>query len=246
MVSEPVTADDGRYAIPPGRFTSHIEGLASRGYRFVSLTEVAGAIAGEAELPQKAVAITFDDGYADNYHEALPILARFQVPACVFLVSGLMDDSNRWMHGRGFSERDLMSWEQAREMLTNGIELGGHTVSHARLPEITTDAARSEIADCKQTIEHELGVETKHFAYPYGLLSDQVRDMVAEAGYATACSTRPGPNRADTDPFVLRRIEVFGTDSLGKVLRKMKFGTNDSSMSVPLRYYWSRLKDRIA
>lgn len=245
MVADPITPGDRRYAIPPRRFASQISGLADRGYQFVSLSQLVDAMAGTGQLPEKSVAVTFDDGYADNYDAALPILSKHRVPATVFLVSALMGESNRWMEGRGFSKRPLMDWQQAREMADHGIEMGGHTASHVRLTDLSEPEARNEIVSCKLAIERELGREAKHFAYPYGLLDDRAREMVKEAGFRTACSTRPGPNRNDTDPFLLRRIEVYGTDSLNQLLRKMRYGTNDPSLSVPLHYYWSRLKSRM-
>ena len=113
MVSQPETTGDRRFAIPPQRFSAHIRGLRDRGYRFVSLDQVADSLSGGPGLPENAVAVTLDDGYKDNYLHAFPILSQYQVPACVFLVSGRMGDSNRWMHGRGFSHRRLMTWSQA-------------------------------------------------------------------------------------------------------------------------------------
>jgi peptidoglycan/xylan/chitin deacetylase (PgdA/CDA1 family) len=246
MVADPITPEDRRYAIPPKLFASQITGLADRGFQFVSLSHLVDAMSGNEQLPENSVAVTFDDGYADNYHAALPILSEHRVPATVFLVSGLMGGSNRWMHGRGYSNRPLMDWQQAREMADHGVEMGGHTATHVRLPELSETESRNEIVSCKVAIEQELGSEVSHFAYPYGLLDDRARELVKEAGYRAACSTRPGPNRNDTDPFLLRRIEVYGTDTLNQLLRKMRFGTNDPSISVPLRYYWSRLKSRVA
>lgn len=246
MVSEPQTDKDGRFAIPPDCFETHIRGLATRGHQFVSLDQIADFLCGKASLPDLAVGITLDDGYQDNYLNAFPILEQYQVPASIFLVSGLMGDTNRWMDGRGFSRRRLMSWSQARELARHGIHLGGHTVNHVRLPELKINAARREIADGKASIENELGKEVRHFAYPYGMLDDVSSDLVRESGFRTASSTRPGPNTAATNPFILRRIEIFGTDSFSQLIRKMRFGTNDSGLDVPLRYYWSRLKSYLS
>ena len=245
MVSEPKTSQDRRFAIPPHRFARHIRGLADRDYRFVSLADLLNFVSGTSSLPQNAVSLTFDDGYADNYEKAYPILDRYGVPATIFLVSGLVGKKNEWMNGRGFSERHLMSWEQARELDRHGITLGAHTVNHVRLPNVDHAIARRELKDCKRMIEDQLGKEICHFAYPYGLLNESIRDLVSEAGFRTACSTRPGPNTRSTDLLILKRIEVYGTDSVAQVVRKMHFATNDGSLHVPIRYYWRRLKSRM-
>lgn len=245
MVSDPQTEQDARYAIPPRRLEKHLRGLRERGHQFVSLDAVSDWIDGKSALPERAVAVTLDDGYLDNYRNAFPIFERMQVPAAIFLVSGLMGDSNRWMQGRGFSRRELMNWEQARELSRHGITLGGHTHSHVKLPQIPLAEARDELVRCKKSLEDELGIAAPHFAYPYGLLNDEVRELVAQAGYRSACSTRPGANRSGVDRFLLRRIEVCGTDTLAQLRRKMRFGTNDSGLNVPLRYYWQRLHSRL-
>ena len=65
------------------------------------------------------------------------------------------------------------------------------------------------------------------------------------AGYRTGCSTRSGFNRMDADRFTLRRIEVFGSDSLSAFRRKLRFGVNDPSLFVPVRYYASRVAERL-
>lgn len=244
MVSDPNTKADRRFAIPPARFESHLRGLAKRGCRFVSLDQIAEFLAGNGKLPESAIAVTLDDGYEDNYRHAFPILSKYQVPASIFLVSDLMGGSNRWMHGRGYSHRPLMTWEQARELQRHGMHLGAHTANHVRLPELDQSTAHREISECKIRIEQELGRPVPHFAYPYGLFNKGIRELVRQCGFRTACSTKPGPNRAATDLFALRRIEVTGTDSLAQLVRKIRFGTNDPSLGVPIRYYWSRLRSR--
>ena len=90
-----------------------------------------------------------------------------------------------------------------------------------------------------------LGKEVRHFAYPYGLFNDAVRDAVIAAGYRAACSTRSGFNRPGEDPYLLRRIDVFGTDRLWQFRQKLRFGSNESSRLYALRYYASRLRSRM-
>ena len=85
----------------------------------------------------------------------------------------------------------------------------------------------------------------EHFAYPYGLENARVRDAVRTAGYSSACSIRSGFNRPDVDPFLLRRIDIYGQDSLWRFRQKLRFGTNDISPWFPFTYYASRVAARL-
>lgn len=244
MIAAPQSRSEARYACPPARFRQHMRFLRTRGYQPVALRDFDRYASGAAPIPHKAVAVTFDDGFRDNYEQALPILQEYAIPATLFMVSGLAGQQNRWMNGVGYPARAMLSWTQVREMSEAGVEIGGHTVNHARLPELPVERVRSEILDCKRMIEDRIGREVGSFAYPYGLFSDAAQEAVAAAGYLRACSTRSGFNRPTTDKFLLRRIEVQGSDSVRKLRQKMEFGTNEAGLMVPLRYYWRRFRAR--
>ncbi|MBC7359362.1 MAG: polysaccharide deacetylase family protein, partial [Desulfacinum sp.] len=124
MVSEPKEPPDARFACPPALFERHMAYLVRRGFRVVSLEEIYGALTGGLSLPDRSVAVTFDDGYADNYENAWPVLERLGIPATVFLVTGAVGRSNHWMEGRGFSRRRMLSWSQVREMSDRGVSFG--------------------------------------------------------------------------------------------------------------------------
>ncbi len=83
------------------------------------------------------------------------------------------------------------------------------------------------------------------FAYPYGLFDDDARAAVEAAGYRCACSVRSGFNGPGADRFLLRRIEVFGGDTVRQLRQKLKFGANEVSALYPVRYYAGRLSSRL-
>lgn len=242
MLCEPRTEKEKRFACPPARFREHMTALRQEGCHFVSMRQVETFIKGEANLPDKAVAITFDDGFQDNYENGLPLFTALSVPATIFLITGHVGRTNAWMNQDEDKQRPMMNWPQIVEMADAGIEFGGHTVSHPRLPELEDRAMREEISDCKTVLEERLGRGVRYFAYPYGLFNDAAADAVREAGYALACSTRSGFNRAHCDQYSLRRIEVHGTDPVWKLKQKITFGTNEAGVLQPLRYYWRRLR----
>lgn len=236
---------DARYACPPRLFDRHMRLLRARGYMPVSLDDISSHLRLGHTIPDHAVAVTLDDGFRDNHDHALPILLEHQVPATIFLATGQVGGSNSWMQARDYPIREMLSWSQIRAMTDAGVSFGGHTVTHPRLIDLDPQTALREIADSKQAIEDHTGCAVRHFAYPYGLLNPQVRDLVERAGFETACTTRAGFNRPDIDHFLLRRIEVYGQDRAWQVAQKLRFGANESSPLQPLRYYWKRVRQRL-
>lgn len=245
MIARPGSKPERRFACPPRRFASHLRALRRGGYAPVSLAQVQAYLTGHAALPENAVAITLDDGYADNYTEAFPILQQYRVPATVFLAVNTLGGENRWMTANGYPRRPMLDWVQIQEMQSAGIGFGSHTLSHPRLSTLDRRAAQAEIAGARQALEDRLGAAVEHFAYPYGDWSAETVELVREAGHRLACSTRCGFNRPDVDPLLLRRIDVYGTDPAWKLLQKLHFGTNDAWLFEPVKYYWSRVATRI-
>jgi len=241
QVCVPGSAAEAKYACPPGRFARHMRYLKGR-HAVVSLTAIRRHLEGEVTLPDGAVAVTFDDGFRNNYTDALPILRRYQIPATLFLIAGLVGATNRWMAAADYPERPMVTWDEVREMAAAGMEIGAHTLSHPRLTEFAPAAVATEVAEARAVIERQLARPVDAFAYPYGLCNEPVVAAVAAAGYRIACTTRPGFNRPGIDPLSLRRIEVFGTDAVWRLAQKIRFGCNSSGVTRPLRYYWNRLR----
>ncbi|HEB78305.1 MAG TPA: polysaccharide deacetylase family protein, partial [Methylothermaceae bacterium] len=239
MIREPEDRREARYACPPDRFRRHLEALRRWGYQPVSLERIQTHLESGEPLPARSVAITLDDGFEDNYRNAFPILQDLAVPATLFLATGHLEKTNAWM--RGWPQHPMLNWNQIREMHRHGIGFGGHTVSHCHLDQVDEDRAREEIEGCRHTIEDRLGTACDHFAYPYGRFTDATVALVRRAGYRLACSTRSGFNHRGRDPFILHRIEVRGDDALWKLKQKLTFGTNEAGVTLPLRYYASRL-----
>ncbi len=245
IVAEPLSAQEARYCCSPGHFEAHMRHLAKTGTRLLAIDEIADALDGRIDWPADSVAVTFDDGFADTFANALPVLARYRIPATMFALSDRLGASNDWMSGRGFPTRPLMSAAQLREMVAAGVTVGSHTRSHPRLPELDAKAKRDEIHGSKARLEDLLGCSVANFAYPYGLFDEDTRQAVEEAGYRSACSVRTGFNVPGMDRFLLRRIEVYGSDTLWQFRQKLRFGANDVSYFHPIRYYVGRISARL-
>lgn len=244
QVDSPRSAREQRFCTPPGEFRRQMAWLRQGGYRGVSLDDIRAHVAGTATLPEKAVHVTFDDGFVGVLEHALPALQEHAMPATLFALPGRAGATNDWMWRRDFPRRALLSPQQLNLLADEGMSIGSHTRTHVRLTEIPPGQAEAEIGASKAELEDMLGREVSHFAYPYGLFDAAVRDMVIAAGYRSACSTRSGFNRPGEDAFLLRRIDVFGTDRLWQFRQKLHYGSNESSRLQPLAYYSRRLAAR--
>ena len=244
MISEPGSGEDGRYTCPPLRFERHMRFLRKKRFNIISMEQVLCFYKEGIALPERPVAITMDDGFGDNYIHAFPILKKYDIPATIFLVAGQIGKTNEWMDVGNYQSRIMLNWEQVRQMGKWGVSFGAHTMTHVRLPDLPAKDAADEIRRSKEVIEGETGRPVSLFAYPYGLYSEESIRILKQCGFQLSCSTRSGFNNRETDPFLLRRIEVYGDDPVWKLSQKLTFGMNDASLLFPLKYYSSRIRER--
>jgi peptidoglycan/xylan/chitin deacetylase (PgdA/CDA1 family) len=244
QVAAPLSEREHRFCTPPDAFARQMDYLAAH-FQPVSLDAMLAGLRGQQPLPERAVHVTFDDGFTGVLEHAAPMLAARRIPATLYAVSGRIGGHNDWMACRGFPERPLMSAAQLRELESMGFEIGSHTCSHARLTEIGEAAVTAELNTSRSGLEDALGHAVRHFAYPYGLHDEAVRAAVVRAGYESACSTVSGFNRPGEDEFRLRRIDIFGTDRDWQFRQKLRFGRNESSRLFALRYYAGRAASRL-
>ena len=155
---------------------------------------------------QRGVFLTFDDGFRNVFDNALPVLQRHKFRAIEFLLPNLIGKTNEWMEREGDVTEPLMDKAQVRDWLAAGQQIGSHTLNHPHLPRLPENEAREEISASKKKLEDLFGIPIEHFCYPYGDWNERVRDLVAAAGYRTACTTDFGVNDPGTPPFELKRI----------------------------------------
>jgi peptidoglycan/xylan/chitin deacetylase (PgdA/CDA1 family) len=203
-----------RYSVTPSQFARQMRWLALAGYESIDMDALFGARLGQGGLPKRPVVITFDDGFQGCVEHAVPVLRAHGFTAVFFLVAGLMGQTSRWMLPDPGVELALMSWATARWLVAEGFQCGAHTMTHPRLPALEAGRLRAELEDGRSRLEQELSRPVLHLAYPYGAYDPTVRELVAEAGYTTACSTRAGLSPADDDLLAIHRITIHGHDSL--------------------------------
>lgn len=162
----------------------------------------------EKRYEKKYIILTVDDGYKDNYEILFPMLKKYNMKAVIYLVSGIK--YNKWtIDSDGEKKFELLEDSQIKEMQESGlIEFGGHTLSHASLPSLSDCDLYKEIKEDKDILEKRIGTKLVSFAYPYGHVTDRVKNVVKHLGYDFAVSTDTGTGFIDDDLFDIRRTAI--------------------------------------
>lgn len=214
----------GCYLVPLRQFKRQMAWLRFARYRVLGFEELLDCRREHRLPPGRSVVLSFDDGYADNRQLAFPVLREHGFSAIFFLVTACIGGRNIWDQSGELAGRSLLSWVDLREMLSAGMQVGAHTRHHTALPGVPLEEADREIAGSRADLERELGRRIRAFAYPYGLLDATTPGAVARAGFEGACCSRSGFNDAVVSSYLLRRIEVRGTDSLLHFIRALGRG----------------------
>jgi peptidoglycan/xylan/chitin deacetylase (PgdA/CDA1 family) len=183
----PYAEDPYQVTVHPYRFDRQMHWLRRRGLRGTSVGDLLAAH--RVGRAGRLVGLSFDDGYADFVHYAMPILARYGFGATVFVLAGRLGGENGW--DRPGPSKALMTADQVRRAAAAGIEIGSHSLTHARLPELAGDALHGEVSDSRAVLSRLTGQDVHGFCYPYGAAGAREVDAVRDAGYGYACAVRP-------------------------------------------------------
>lgn len=204
---EEVRRQRGNY-VDATRFAQQVRLLSRLGFRAVTLAQVGRWLAGEEALPPRPVVFTFDDAYAGVLEHAYPALSRCGWPATTFVVSGELGGVNRWDLPKGISPAPLLGVSELRELMRADWEIGAHSRTHPRLPELDPARQRAEVAGSRADLESALESPITSWCYPYGAWNDAVEEAVRTAGFHTAVTLQPGTVGARCGPLRLPRIHV--------------------------------------
>lgn len=212
-----------RLSVTPENFQQQMDWLYANGYHAVNFNDVRAYFAGTKALPSRPFVITLDDGYADLYTAAFPILRAHRFTAVAYIVTGFVGQSR------------YVSADQVVEMDRAAIQIASHTVNHADLARMSTPSAMYELVQSKRWLEQLLGHPVVDFAYPSGKISSNAIACVRQAGYDTAVTEMVSVTHSQADRYTWTRIRVGGGEQLPEFIANLggAMGTS-SATSVEL------------
>ncbi len=189
-----------KLSVNPESFEAQMKFLRKNKYNVVTLDRLAAYIRNKENIPPKTVAITFDDGYYNNYQYAYPVLKKYNIPATIFIIVGQI------------GQRGYLGWKEIKEMSGSGsITIGSHTLSHKWLPSLDTGELRFELAASKASLEEKTGKPVNALCYPIGAHDPRVEKEARLAGYLYAVATNPGRFSPTDDVYSIKRIRISRT-----------------------------------
>jgi peptidoglycan/xylan/chitin deacetylase (PgdA/CDA1 family) len=223
-----------KWSVPVDRFRKQMLFLASGGWTTFCISDLKHVY----DLPPCSVAITFDDGFRDNYDLALPVIVELGLCATWFIVSRDIGKRAGWSHPSPYNNH-LLDSGQIRRMAASGMEIGAHSRTHSDLTMFSEKELRDEIAGSKRDIENITGSGISSFAYPFGRWNDLVLKITAEAGYQFACTTSTGRVCHTVNSMLVPRVAVFADDTTSSFARKLVYAST--------RVEWEQIiKNKIA
>lgn len=208
-ISQHATLKFRPFTVSPELFAAHMAYLHEHRYTPITVTQFVNALAqGVDTLPARPVVLTFDDGFADFFTSALSILKRYSFTATLYVVTGYIGSTSKWLLHEGENARPMLTWEQLTQINDAGIECGAHSHYHPQLDTLPLSMARDEIMKCKDLLETNLKQRVSSFAYPYGYHSTTIKQLVREAGYQSACAVKYEMSSVNADRFALARLIV--------------------------------------
>jgi len=223
------TEEGSSYKINIVEFKKQMDYLAAHNYSVISLSELLASVR-SGQLPPKPIVITIDDGYKSTFTLAYPVLKKYNFPATLFLYTNFIEKNN-----------GSLTWEEIREMTKNNIEIGSHTLSHCNLLKYKKNEnyvtylarIRREIFLSKEILESRIGSKVKFFAYPYGVYSPIIKNLVIQAGYEGILNANSMNNTLAVEPFSLNRQIIFGQNSFNSFVQILNQHPLNTSQIFP-------------
>jgi peptidoglycan/xylan/chitin deacetylase (PgdA/CDA1 family) len=215
-------ATPSKLAVAPEVFADQMAYLSDAGFTSITAGDLAASLSdGGPALPERPVAVTFDDGYGDFYDHALPLLKQHGLVSTVFVTTG-------WIGLDGKAKR-MLSWRELDEAVNCGTEIGAHTYRHPQLDQLPEKELREELYGPKSTLEDKLGMAVPGLAYPFGYSNKMVRRMARERGYVYAYAVGNAMTTGAADSFALPRLTVQRSTTMDD-FRRMVGGQDTATL----------------
>jgi peptidoglycan/xylan/chitin deacetylase (PgdA/CDA1 family) len=199
---------DSPLCLGPSLFEEHVEALAGASAAVLTVSDLARG-ARDGTLPERAVAITFDDAFSSVTRAAAPILDRHGYPATVFAVVDHLGGTNDWpTQPAHLPRRPLLDAEELRSLAAGGWEIGSHGLSHRPLGKADAAAVGSELRDSRARLAKLTGAAVTSFAFPYGSVPPNAEPHLVDAGYEAGLGARLGRVDDGSAPYLMPRVDA--------------------------------------
>lgn len=203
MMYHLIDDNDGmtKMSVKPKSFARQMEFLQKNNYNVTGLGKVARYIEKKEKAPLKTVAVTFDDGFENNYTNAFPALKKYNIPATIFVIVDRI------------GKPGYVGWKELKEMADSGlVTIGSHTMSHQFLTSLDAEGLKRELNGSKEILERALGRKVEYLCYPMGRHNDLVKRIAKEAGYVCAVTTGSNKDTAsNNDIYAIKRVRISRT-----------------------------------
>lgn len=218
------------------KFEEEMKFLSENAYRVFPLKELISMAKNKEPIPDKSIAITFDDGYRENLINILEIMKRYSFSATFFITIGYVEG---WAKsGNKYWEKlEFCSWSDLMDMPYAGNEIGSHFLSHKCLTSLSNDELINEVAESRRILEAKLNISADIFSYPHGKFDKRIKFTLQDKGCIAACTSIPGSNSYATDMYALRRISIDARDGIFEFKKKVIGCYDWVGVFVKKRYY---------
>ena len=227
--------------VTPAVFEEQMRYLRESGYKTLTIPELLSYMGGGYCPKERAVVVTFDDGWIDNYIYAFDVLEKYGIRATVFIVTDRTERASektgqvvapvpnhresKALIRNGEEEKVVLSWELVRKMAESGLaEFYSHTKSHKKCDSLSEGELFEELGESKRVMEERLGRPCPYLCWPYGKYNNRAIGVAKELGYKALFTTYHGVAKTGSDPFAIKRIVVKDKDTWFK--RRMAVYTN--------------------
>ncbi len=196
----------------PENFEAQLEYLAQAGYHTITLADLYLYLTQGQPLPEKPIALTFDDGYADAYEVVFPLLQKYGFVGTFFVLATPAH----------FESPGYMTWAQMKEMSDAGMSIQAHGRDHVDLRNRSYDFLVYQILGIQEAIQYHTGRLPRFFCYPSGRYDDDVIAVLKSAGYWGAVTTEWGRTETRETLFMMPRLRIRGSDTLEDFIAKIE------------------------
>jgi peptidoglycan/xylan/chitin deacetylase (PgdA/CDA1 family) len=225
-VSDRPARRDRRWTVSRSEFADHADAIKESEREALCVSQLAGCLRAERPLPDRPVAVTFDDGYADTY-DAVERLLAHSLSSTVYITTGEVGTANR------LTRNHLLEFAAS-----SSVEVGAHAVQHRRLDELGDFELAYETLTSKAQLEELTQSTVRSFAYPHGAYDRRAREAVIVAGYSSAAAVKNAVSHTSDDPFAIARWTVTVGTTAPRILEVLE------GVGVPRAWRHERLRTR--